>query len=190
MNLFIPVVITPANDAPTPEDTKPKRQRPPRIPNADVIPRKKRGKKEDDTPKITEPQPAEFFAQQLYGIHQLAALMTGLPVQISEEDSKKLGDAIHGVVKQFDLSWIGKFTPIVNLAVAVTVVEAPVIMRAQAALSEKRAATKPQPFKVPSMVVEDGLPIKDSLTDVPEPPAQTGVFSNLSDMKGVNLKRE
>ena len=168
---------------------KPKRSRKPKIPNGEVIPRKKRGAKEEEL-KIPEAQPAEFFAQQLFGIHQIAALMTGLPVTITEDDAKKLGDAVHGVVKQYDLTWITKFTPILNLMLVVAVVEAPVVIRGQAAMSEKRAAMKPKPFKAVVASVENGLPIKDSSSAVPENTTATGVFANLSsDMKGVELKR-
>lgn len=178
-----------AADVPPSEEPKPKRSRREKIPNGEVIPRRKKGAKEEEV-KVLETQPAEFFANQLFGLHQIAALMTGLPVQITEEDSKKLGDAVHGVVKQYDLSWLTKFTPIFNLMIVVAVVEAPVIMKAQAVVNAKRQASKPQPFKAVNATIEGGLPVKDSTTDVPKTDVSGGGFANVSDMKGVELKRE
>ncbi len=156
----IPQTEAPAQDV---TEEKPKRGRKPKdAPDATVIPRKSKKKKEEEKDPET-PKTGEFFAQQIYGIHQLASVMTGIDLSITPESAQQLGQAVYEVVKEYDLSWMSKFSPLINLAVTAAIVEAPVIMKAQKALAQKAAIKKEQvQLKKDTAKIESGEPLKNA----------------------------
>ena len=127
----------PADETPT---EKPGRGRPPKNPDNVGIPRIKnsggRKSKKDETPKMEKT--AEFFAAQVLGIHQVLTIFTGMDLTIKPDDAASLGSAIYEVVKEHDLEWLTKFSPYINLALTVVVVETPIILKVKAAVNAKK----------------------------------------------------
>lgn len=156
------------------------RPRKTQIPEADVIPRKAKdakpsSKKEEE--KNTN-QTAEFFAQQIFGIHTLASLVTGMDLMIDAKGAASMGAAVYEVVKQYDLSWLNKFTPVMNLIVTTAIVEGPVILKAQAQAKAKRAEKQEaQVLKSPATTVEQGPPLKATPQASGIGQAQPGIFN-------------
>lgn len=146
-----------------PQEPKKTRGRPRKnqqIPEADVIPRKVKEPKVGKNAEKSTSQTAEFFAQQIFGMHTLASLITGMDLTIDPKGAASMGQAIYEVVKEYDLSWLNKFTPVMNLIVTTAIVEGPVILKARAQSQAKKAQKKEaQILKNPSPL-EGGEPLK------------------------------
>ena len=136
-----------ANEVPQPEKKKrgPKGPRTPKAPDASVIPRKGKGgeaasAKEEKTSKDSITKTAEFYARQVEGMHMMASMLTGLDLSIKSSEAQTLGEAIYLVVKEYDLEFISKYAPLLNLAATTLMVEVPVVMRATEAVKVRKAA--------------------------------------------------
>ena len=158
-----PAAVTPEAT----EATEPKRGRGrPRkdsIPEADVLPRKPKGvDKSAGKPSDAPAKNGEFYARMVEGSHLTISLLTGMDLTLPAKDAAALGEAIYQVVKEYDLSFISKYAPILNLVAVTASVEIPVMMRAQMGLAQKKAVqteTKQQ-IKPQGPGVEMGQPLK------------------------------
>ena len=133
------------------------------LPEADVIPRKPKGGDKPAEPKQAETaKTAEFYARLAEGAHMSISLMTGLDLTIPAKDAQALGEAIFQVVKEYDLTFISKYAPILNLMAVTAAVEIPVIIKAQAGLNAKQAkkAEAKQVVKPQQQGIEPGTPLK------------------------------
>lgn len=101
---------------------------------ADVLPTKE-GKKGE---KIGTVLTKESVVKQVFGLHQILALMTVPEAAISESDAELLGSAIYEVIKDSDLEWLAKYEKYINLAVAAAVVEVPTALRIKESLDKKK----------------------------------------------------
>lgn len=152
---------------------KPKRQRKKKddviVPDGEVIPRRRGSKKET----VTNQTP-EMIAKQLFGLHQLASVMTGIDLSIQEEGAQDLGKAIYEVIKQYDLDFIGKYSPWFNLIITAAVVELPVFAKLKISL-DARAKLKKAKNVTPkvSKGIEPGEPLKEDMATA------GGVFANI-----------
>lgn len=82
---------------------------------------RKSGKKSDMDPAS--------LAKQLVGIHQLVAMITGIPeAQIQEEEGKALATAIVGVCNEYDLSVDGKTGAAIQLFAAAAMIYTPRVL--------------------------------------------------------------
>lgn len=79
----------------------------------------------------------ETVVKQVYGLHQIAALMLTPEAAISEADAELLGSAVYDVIKDSNLEWLSKYEKYINLAVAAVIVEVPTAMRVSEALKKK-----------------------------------------------------
>lgn len=142
----------------TPVEEKPKRKRRTRAemltPDGEVMPR--RGKKTvDDTVKKS----AEFFASQFMGLHMLASAVTGLPLQVSEESAKSVGEAIYDVVKQYDLTFITKYGALFTLATTLGMVEYPIFLKVKNSVDAKKEVQKIKK-ETKEITLDTGIPLR------------------------------
>jgi len=88
----------------------------------------------------------ERIARGLEGLHRVADLF--LPgAAITRQEADLMGEAIYEVIQEYDLSWLLKYLPVINLAITVAMVEYPVFLRVKA----NREAAKKQ-AQAPSVV--------------------------------------
>lgn len=132
------------------------------LPLDSVLPRKPKGGKEAEAKGPEIQKDATFYARLVEGTHMSLSLMTGMDLTIAPKDAEALGAAILAVVKEYDLSFISKYAPMLNLVAVTAAVEIPIMMKAQAGLKAKQArkveavqAVKPQ-----GPGVEAGSPLK------------------------------
>lgn len=107
---------------------------------ADVLPTKDKPNKSTVSSVLSK----DSVVKQVFGIHQILALVTVPEAAISEADADLLGGAIYEVIKDSDLEWLTKYEKYINLAVAAAVVEVPTALRIKAAMAakKKQPATK------------------------------------------------
>lgn len=115
------------------EPPKPRRGRPPKDPNAvktekvvkDTGPAVKARKKTTYDPQL--------LAKQLFGLHTMAAQMTGIPeAQISSDEAMMLANSVIGVAEQYDLSIDGKTGAAIQLLATAAMIYAPRLLHIKA----------------------------------------------------------
>lgn len=132
---------------------------------ADVLPTKDKNKKDNISSVLSK----DSVIKQVYGLHQILALVTVPEAAISESDAEMLGGAIYEVIKDSDLEWLSKYEKYINLAVAAAVVEVPTAIRVKTAMDakhkkpavkeEKKEEHKSEKIKVFNGIAE-GEPLK------------------------------
>lgn len=81
------------------------------------------------------------LAKQLMGLHQLAALATGIPeMAINETEAVMLGAAVANVCEEYDLSLSGKTGALVQLLAAAAMVYVPRVQHVGARIRAAKAA--------------------------------------------------
>lgn len=134
-----PVAAAPA--APTPDEnagvTAPKKRgRPPKVApangEANPVPEgekpsgSKRGRPSKKKGVSFSGDDISTLAKQVTGLHQLAAIATGIPeLQITEEEGQMLGMSIANVAQEYDLSLDGKTGALLQLAAACGMIYVP-----------------------------------------------------------------
>lgn len=119
-----PEIIPPETPPETPPEIEPKRRRgrPPKdaaAPGAE----KKEGPKKTASRKAED---TEALAHQLVGLHQFAALATGLPeLVISEKEGQMLAKGINAVADEYGLSLSGKTGAALQFLAAAAMVYVP-----------------------------------------------------------------
>jgi hypothetical protein len=101
---------------------------------ADVLPTKDKKGKESVSSVLTK----DSVVKQVFGLHEIVALLTVPEAAITESDAELLGGAIYEVIKDSDLEWLSKYEKYINLAVAAAVVEVPTAIRVKAAMDAKK----------------------------------------------------
>ena len=152
----IPAEIPPESEAPTPEPQpqptenvapgeppKKRRGRPPKNPNLiqEGIPHAQAS----TAPKRTKQKKSEAeiaaLGRQLVGIHQMAAMLTGIPeCQIQDGEGLLLASGIIAVADQYDLAIDGKTGAALQLFAAAAMVYAPRVMSFNARAKKAREA--------------------------------------------------
>jgi len=150
--------MTPLETTP-PVEEKPKRKRRTRAemltPDGEVMPRRGTSKAPNDTVKKS----AEFFATQFFGMHMLASAITGLPLEVSEEGAKSVGEAIYDVVKQYDLTFITKYGALFTLATTLAMVEYPIFAKVKNSVDAKKVVDKVKK-ETANVTIDVGAPLK------------------------------
>lgn len=119
-----PETVPPETAAETPPETEPKRRRgrPPKDAGATTGERK-------EGPKKTASRKAEdtdALAHQLVGLHQFAALATGLQeLVISEKEGQMLAKGVNAVADEYGLSLSGKTGAALQLIAAAAMIYVP-----------------------------------------------------------------
>jgi len=81
------------------------------------------------------------LAKQLVGIHQLAAMFTGMgELQLQQEEAQGLADAVVNVCAEYDLNIDGKTGAAVQLFAACAMIYAPRVLQIKFRLAQERAA--------------------------------------------------
>lgn len=88
---------------------------------------------------------AEEFAQQVEGLHQLAATITQDPnLAMAPDKAAMMGAAIHNTFETYDLWYLLRSSALIELALAVAVAEGPIIMYVIQKGRQKRADKRQQ----------------------------------------------
>jgi hypothetical protein len=157
-----PTPAGPASATPPPSETPPPRRRGrpfgSRSRNA-ALTETPVGDPPTGTPPEVEPQrrkrrskaiDKDALAKQLIGVHMIAAKLTQLPfVQIDENESRMLADAIENVAREYDLELSGRTGAFIQLIAVSAVVYGPRVMEFQKlkrrAVAEAQASPPPPP---------------------------------------------
>lgn len=122
-NIKVPSSLTPRKGAPEP---------------ANVLPKKDGSGAE----KIITELNAETVSNNIFGIHQILAMMVTPEFAIGKDEAKVLGEAVYNVIKDYNLEFLNKYSKYIDLIFAVAVVEVPVGMRVSAAIKKKKTSKK------------------------------------------------
>lgn len=143
----------------TPEYVEPKRARLEPLPKKGARSQKtgpkKRAKKH---PAI----PSDKIGRQIYGLHQIACILTKDPqYAIQEEQAELLGLALFDVCDKYELWWLFAQTPLVTLITTAVMVEGPIVKHAIESFAEKRKQRQekaPKPEQTQERAVEPETP--------------------------------
>ena len=149
------------------EAPKPKRKRRTKaeMPDSEVMPRKSKSKVDPKEDKNDLNPSAEFFANQFYGLHLLATAITKIDCTITKEESQQVGQAVYDVIKEYDMTWLNKSAPILNLVVTIAMVELPVYLKVQAQLTPKKITQQVINEAKEETVIESGEPLQMPVQD-------------------------
>ncbi|MGH7239490.1 MAG: hypothetical protein ACREHG_05425 [Candidatus Saccharimonadales bacterium] len=87
----------------------------------------------------------ETLANQLIGLHQLGAMVSGVPeLALQSQEAAMLADAVISVSKEYDLAIDGKTGALIQLAAACAAIYAPRIMLIQSRKKQPRLAAVPK----------------------------------------------
>jgi hypothetical protein len=105
-------------------------------------------------PDIREMLSPEALAQQILGLHMLAAIFVPEAGQITPDGARMLGEAIYEVASQYDLEWLAHLMPWAKLVVTAAIVEGPIIIsivqKRRAAQAQMRAEAQAAVAEAPS----------------------------------------
>jgi len=124
----------------TPEE-KPKRPR-----KTSGGEKKTSGKTKKELPKSGGKTPTldeATIARNIMGLHMMLSIATTPKAMISPENAQAMAHAIYDVMQQFDMEWLGKYLPFVNLFGTVVVCEAPTVIALAQWIREKREGGNP-----------------------------------------------
>lgn len=100
------------------------------------------------------------LGKQLVGIHQLAAMLTGVTeLALSDPEGEQLGQAIAGVCEQYNLSIDGKTGAFLGLIGTAAVIYGPRYFAFNARMAYMRAQQSQQPIQTPGGYTHDHGPV-------------------------------